>query len=215
MSVYGGPEIVNSGLVLCLDAANPKSYPGSGTAWTDMSGLGNHGTLTNGPTYSSNNAGSVVFDGVNDGFSVSGFTFSKTQFSLEWWFYPIVNINYNQSISLNGSWTGFIWHAGSSSQYWAGTDIGTRFENVDAGSVSINTWQQWTFTFDNGAAKIYKNANLLQSKTMSLSTDASYTSLSDQNSTNGRRSVIKLYNRALSASEIQQNFNALRGRYGI
>jgi hypothetical protein len=200
---------------MCLDAANVKSYPSSGTAWNDMCGLSNNGALVNGPTYDANNAGSIVFDGVNDGFSASGFTLSKTQFSLEWWFYPIANINYNQAISLNGAWTGFIWHTGSSSQYWAGTDIGTRFENVDAGSVSVNTWQQWTFTFDNGAAKIYKNATLLQSKNMSLSTDASYTSLTDSNSTNGRRSVIKLYNRALSAAEVLQNFNALRGRYGI
>ena len=53
MSAYSGPEISNDGLVLCLDAANFKSYPGTGTTWTDLSGLGNNGTLTNGPTYSS------------------------------------------------------------------------------------------------------------------------------------------------------------------
>ena len=55
-----------NGLVLALDAANTKSYPGSGTTWTDLSGRGNTGTLTNGPTYSSANGGSIVFDGTND-----------------------------------------------------------------------------------------------------------------------------------------------------
>lgn len=59
-------QIVRSGLVLHLDAARPASYPGSGTTWTDLSGQGNNGTLTNGPTYSSANGGSIVFDGSDD-----------------------------------------------------------------------------------------------------------------------------------------------------
>ena len=64
--VHGAGQIVVNGLVLYLDAASPRSYPGTGTAWTDLSGNGNNGTLTNGPTYSSANGGSIVFDGVND-----------------------------------------------------------------------------------------------------------------------------------------------------
>ena len=66
MGVTYNPKIVTDGLVLALDAANVKSYPGSGTTWTDMSGNGNNVTLTNGPTFSSDNGGSIVFDGVND-----------------------------------------------------------------------------------------------------------------------------------------------------
>ena len=66
MGLAHSPKIVTNGLVLCLDAGNTKSYPGSGTAWTDLSGRGNNGTLTNGPTYSSTNGGSVVFDAVDD-----------------------------------------------------------------------------------------------------------------------------------------------------
>ena len=63
---HGGKPIVTDGLVLCLDAANPKSYPGSGTTWTDLSGNGNNGTLVNGVGYNSDNGGSLSFDGVND-----------------------------------------------------------------------------------------------------------------------------------------------------
>ena len=66
MSLSRGPKIVTNGLVLYLDAANKKSYPGSGTTWTDLSGNNNTGTLTNGPTFDSNNGGSIVFDGTND-----------------------------------------------------------------------------------------------------------------------------------------------------
>ena len=61
-----GPNIVEDGLVLALDAGNTKSYPGSGTTWTDLSGKGNNGTLTNGPTFDSGNGGAIFFDGGND-----------------------------------------------------------------------------------------------------------------------------------------------------
>jgi hypothetical protein len=63
MSVFGGPNVTDSGLVLNLDAGNIKSYPGNGTIWYDKSGFQNNGTLTNGPTFS---GGSIVFDGVDD-----------------------------------------------------------------------------------------------------------------------------------------------------
>ena len=66
MSLLHSPKIVTNGLVLCLDAANRKSYPGSGNIWRDLSGNGNNGTLTNGPTFSSANGGSIVFDGTDD-----------------------------------------------------------------------------------------------------------------------------------------------------
>ena len=66
MGVFAGPEIVEDGLVLALDAGNTKSYPGSGTTWTDLSGNGNNGSLVNGVGYNSGNLGSLSFDGVND-----------------------------------------------------------------------------------------------------------------------------------------------------
>ena len=64
MSYKFGPSIVTDGLVFYVDAANENSYPGSGTTWTDLAGS-DDGTLTNGPTFDSGNAGSIVFDGVN------------------------------------------------------------------------------------------------------------------------------------------------------
>ena len=71
MAYSNGPKIVTDGLVLCLDAANSKSYPGTGTAWNDLSGNGNNGTLINGVGYNSNNGVSLVFDGVNDYANIS------------------------------------------------------------------------------------------------------------------------------------------------
>ena len=65
MASKSGPDIIEDGLVLCLDAASKRSYPGTGTVWTDLKG-GNNGTLTNGPTFDAGNGGSIVFDGSND-----------------------------------------------------------------------------------------------------------------------------------------------------
>ena len=88
------PQIVTSGLVLLLDAGDQASYPGSGTTWTDLSGNGNNGTLTSGPTYSSEDGGSLVFDGVDD-----YVTNNSTEFS-------IANNLFADAI---GSWTVSAW----------------------------------------------------------------------------------------------------------
>ena len=72
MGLAHSPKIITDGLVLCFDAADPKSYSGSGTTWTDRSGNGNNGTLTNGPTYSTDNEGLLDFDGVNDYVVIEG-----------------------------------------------------------------------------------------------------------------------------------------------
>ena len=98
MSIFYNPRIVTDGLVLALDAGNTKSYPGSGTTWTDLSGRGNTGTLTNGPTYSSANGGSIVFDGTNDhvtmsGNNISGLSAETTDFSICIW------VKYNSTAS--------------------------------------------------------------------------------------------------------------------
>lgn len=81
------PTIVTDGLVLYLDAANGRSYGGTGTTWSDLSGNGNNGTLYNGPTYSSDNLGSFSFDGVNDEVSL-GTTFGNfgnENFTISFW----------------------------------------------------------------------------------------------------------------------------------
>lgn len=66
MGAHSGPDIVTDGLVLCLDAANPESYPGTGTTWTDLSGNGNDALFLGGPLFSSENKGGIVFDGTDD-----------------------------------------------------------------------------------------------------------------------------------------------------
>lgn len=216
MSLGHGASIVQSGLVLHLDAANRKSYPGTGTAWKDLSGNGNDGTLVNGTSFDV--AGYLSFDGVDDSFTAP-ISCNKTYYSLEWWFYPKTRINYNQTIMF-GDWGTFIWHTGANGQYWVGTDLSTRINDVDPGSVELNKWQNWVWTFDNGLGKIYKNSTLLRQKTMNISPVSEFTTIFSSSlntgSTNGFRSVVKVYsNKVLNAAEIKQNFEAARGRYDI
>jgi hypothetical protein len=81
MGVFAGPEIAESGLVLALDAGNLKSYPGSGTTWTDLSGNGNTGTLVNGVGYVGTNGGSLSFDGVDDDITITSYQLSTSDSS--------------------------------------------------------------------------------------------------------------------------------------
>ena len=106
MSIFYNPKTIVDGLVLALDAGNIKSYPGSGTTWTDIIGRGNTGTLTNSPTYSSQNGGSIVFNGVNNyvenlapNLGISG----DTSVTLSCWFYNSVNSSDNQALLVYGN----------------------------------------------------------------------------------------------------------------
>jgi hypothetical protein len=94
MAFNYSPKIITDGLVLYLDAANTRSYPGTGTTWSDLSRGGNNGVLTNGPTFNSANGGSIVFDGVDDYVNSIGTTStfdyfcSIGTFSIGFWLNP-------------------------------------------------------------------------------------------------------------------------------
>ena len=86
MTIGYGPRVVTDGLVLALDAADRNSYSGSGTSWTDLTGRGNNGTLANGPTYSSDNRGSLVFDGTDDEITTTNLITNPAIFTICCWF---------------------------------------------------------------------------------------------------------------------------------
>jgi hypothetical protein len=237
MGAYAGPEIVEDGLVLALDAANPKSYPGSGTTWTDLSGNGNTGTLTNGPTYSSANGGSIVFDGVDDGVNLP----NKSDF------YLIPNQNQTNCgwFNTNNTNTSTIIYdarnsVGSTVGYFIGVQSGGLlrawfyYTFNDASSLQINTaisagiWYHYAVVFDrNGLMSLYLNGILKSSVNISSFSANDYSintnptigiksySGSGISPFSGNIAQVSIYNRALTPQEIQQNFNATRSRYGI
>lgn len=224
--------------MLQLDAANRKSYPGSGTAWNDLSGIGNNGTLTNSPAYTSANSGYFTFDGTNDYTSiasVNGITnFTKANnYSIDLWCY----INSTQNNTVN-SYNLIVWKwngAGNALYpyniaYFRNTDtivVGAA-DNISINSisttVSTNAWLNICPVFDwsSSSLRLYVNGTLRSSTTLSLagSIENNTNTQLMGNSSNfvpatGNLSSFKIYNRALSATEVQQNFNALRGRYNI
>ena len=228
MGLAHSPLIVTDGLVLLLDAGNTKSYPGSGTTWTDLSSSSNNATLTNGPTYNSDDGGAIVFDGTDDYVDCGTSTLSSGDLSVFSWIYPT---------SFNNSWniistkwfnpvaTDFHWALKSNLSN--GTNIRQNLFTTSNSDIygtttfSINTWYYVGFTLINGGTlTFYKNAVPDgTSSTVSRTTQSSTLQIGDDRGLNyaliGNIPQVSIYNKALTASEIQQNFNALRGRFGI
>jgi hypothetical protein len=236
VSVSYNSSIVTNGLVLCLDAGSPRSYPSSGTVWNDVSGTGNNGTLVNGVGYDSSNSGSLVFDGVNDYVNVpygstldtpAGATYSI-------WIYPIGTGEFlNRGTSDAGSSPDnprFYINVTQRDFYFDWSVPGNdRYVNTSAGSyASNNAWVNVVGTATpGGRLEVYVNG-VMATYSSRVNADIMPNPLPNTNDPiqigsatwipryfTGRISSVCLYNRALSASEVTQNFNALRGRYGI
>jgi len=227
MAVGYNPRIVTDGLVLCLDAGNTKSYPGSGTAWTDLSGNGNNGELVNSPTYNSSNLGYFQF--VTDDFArIPNNTALDTQTpTVEVW----VKTN---STYQNGFWfekgtvnTQYSLFQEGSAIYWRQIFSGGFTQLTVSAATYMNTsnWYQVVGTYTSGSRKLYINGVQVNSDTQSGTIDTNsggmsigvYGGYSGGRGYyyNGNLAVCRIYNKALTASEIQQNYNATRGRYGI
>lgn len=224
MSLHHNPRIITDGLVLCLDAANTKSYPGSGTTWTDLTGRGNNGTLNNGPTFNSSNNGSIVFDGINDygqtataalpSSATSPMTLEAACMTTN------TGLSYQTVLGTNGIYT----QIGFSYSYFAGGRNGGGGNTLYTGltSISANTWYHMILSFDGTNGKFYLNGNLIYTGSIGsnggtngvhlLSTYAANTAAERFE---GRIAIARVYNTALSADQVSQNFQALRGRYGI
>lgn len=217
MAIAYNPRIVTDGLVLCLDAGNSKSYPGSGTTWTDLSGNGNTGTLTNGPTYNSSNGGSLSFDGVNDRVSTN-YKPSGVRSYFIW--VRFSSLTHSSGYQLTGTqevnaYTYIGIENGGNVYYYAGTNGGTI-----ANSVAVNTWVNLGFTLSSdGSRKVYKNGVEIFSGVGGLGVTAtaefSVGCINQNHFVTGNIAQVQIHNRALTAAEISQNYNALRGRFGL
>ena len=212
-------DIVTSGLVLNLDAQNYYSYPGSGTTWTDLSGNGNTGTLVNGVGYNSGNGGSLSFDGSNDKVSTNYKPSGQRSYFI--W------VKYNSLTSGSGfqltgtqevsAYTYIGIQNGGNVYYYAGTD--TTGGNI-GNPVAVNTWVSLGFVLNaDGSRIVYKNGVNIHSNTGGLGVTAtaefSVGCINDNYHVNGNIAQVQIYNRALTASEVQQNFNATKSRYGL
>jgi hypothetical protein len=208
MALSHSPQIVRDGLVLYLDAANIKSYPGTGTTWFDLKGI-NNSTLQNGVAFNSANKGHFVFDGINDYTQINVPTSAGT--ICFWYYYNGTNI---QSIIMGNSSSMLYQGGGAGTIHWYNMsgDYSFAINSLPAG------WHYITLAYPSTTNnKFYINSVLRQSSTTyTISKGDGVYNIGGNfyNPQNCKFGLIQTYNKELTLDEIKQNFNATRGRYG-
>jgi hypothetical protein len=228
MGISGGPDLIQGGLVLCLDASDKNSYPGSGTTWYDVSGNGNHFTFSSTPTMTGGvfNSGASVYAYrnaiVNDS-SINGYTleaFFKINASTGGSF---------QNITQNGGGDPtrhMMWYNGGSNTFQALFHTPNSYNSI-SDSLTIGAWYYLQLSYNpsgggnngrrawlNGIEKTVNNTaagNATPSGYFTISVDSDLSS----NKSNMSYSSIRYYNRSLTPTEILQNYNALKSRFGL
>ena len=233
MATRYSPKIVTNGLVLSLDAANKLSYPGTGTTWYDLSGNANTGTITISPTFS---GGSIVFSNVaNQSVTISDTSILQpTSATLSAWVYVT---QYNPLNDFDGQFPTILWkcydaNSGANGSYGLSLSAGQfpRFTVTPTQLISttifpIATWVNLVGVYTVGGSQIlYRNGVVdnittgpatipYSSQVVSVGTrvfNGTY-----QYPWNGRISGVLIYNKALSATEVLQNYNANKTRFGL
>jgi len=224
-------QIVQSGLVLYLDAGNAASYPGSGTTWTDLSSNSKNYTLTNGPTYSSSNGGIITFAGASSQRATSAATlFNSTTFNtytMNLWAYPTGAGNFVQVDGQATVNTGYHYSAieiSAAGVIKFGQWIGS-MATIATSTKSLNAWYNLVITYNGTTATAYVNGVSVGSTNIIWSSPGANTfmALMAIDTTNmgtgayasGSLGAFMVYNRGLTAAEVTTNFNALRGRFGV
>jgi hypothetical protein len=188
MALSHSPSIITNGLVLCLDAANPKSYPGSGTTWNDLSGNGNNGTLRNSPSYSADNLGKIVFDAVNDDINCgndSSINFGTGDFTVSVWFRRFSNATTNLRLlskaasndTANAASAGFCFFGNNTNVSFGVNPTATR-TIISAANFSVNEWVNVVGLLERGVSmRTYKNSVQVSTATAPAGSVSGTTSL--------------------------------------
>lgn len=217
------PAIVTDGLVLNLDAGFTPSYPTTGTTWYDLSGNGFNGTLTNGPTFSSANSGSIVFDGADDSVEIPiNSAFNTPSVTFDIWA-NLNSVGFRHILMLN--WQGLSLEVNSdrSLRMYNYSNSAGQVGSITSGGVfNWGTWNNFTGTYDDSSQtlKSYVNGVLLATRTSTPSTAYSVGqhAISAPNYSGaiyGNVAIAKHYNKSLSQTEVTQNYNSTKGRYGL
>ena len=229
MGLSHSPRIVTDGLVFCVDAGDKMSYPGAGTTWTDLSKNRNNGTLVNGPTFNSSNGGNIVFDGTNDYISITrNSTITPDYISICGW----IKINSKSSSqfllalprSVNGGASYMMYYSLSLDGFvaYARTNSTGTIQTTSTFSPDTGRWYFLSMTSNGSNLILFIDgefeASLSFSSVLEYSGSTvlrigSYDNQGTPTYTNGNIPNVSIYNRALSAEEIKQNYLATKGRY--
>ena len=220
MSSLGGPNIITNGLILSLDAANNKSYQSGSTTWYDKSGYNNNGTLINGPTFSSANNGSIVFDGTNDYVDCGNSSSLNitNQITLSAWINGTYGPTGEYAVIDKGGITGHHFGVYQRKIIFQPTQSYQQGNTI----LSDNTWYNIAISYDKTNVYFYLNgvSDGIKPQTGGLNSPSNpvwigkYT-VSAPLIFPGKISNAMIYSRMLSATEIQQNYNATKGRFNL
>lgn len=234
MAYHNNPKIVTDGLTLCLDAADTKSYSGSGTNWKDRSGNDNDGTLINGVSYSVDNKGEMVFDGVNDYINLPSITLLKSGATISCWLniddFTTGKSNTSRVLFRDSSVTFHKMITFYNGGYSFEVDTnGNPFEissspstpDVLNSNIIANTWFHFCLVFDSD--NFYGYINGEQSGTGVISNNLTINRIGDATSFSdiypaffkGKVSSVYVYNRSLNSDEVLKNYNAHKSRFGL
>jgi hypothetical protein len=226
---YISPEnIVTNGLVLNIDPSKSNSYSGFGNTIYDLSGFGSTGTLTNGPTFSGINGGSIFFDGTNDSINISrsNALTSATSLTVQFWVYLLQGAN----TCVRNSDIAWLFEFGTNAnnapastypQFFLNTSNGQAFIYGNS-AIGTSVWKNCTGTYTAGSIKMYIDGALFATSTASSGNgniiySNGYLNLGyiDGETFNGNIAQVQIYNRALTQQEVLQNYNATKSRFGL
>jgi hypothetical protein len=214
----GQGNIITNGLILRLDAANPRSYQSGSLIWNDLSGFGNSGSLVNGPAFNTSASGVIRFDGVDDYVSDSSIVLnSYTNFTVNIWVkfdvasrYEVIWSAYNGYFSVI-KFPNTIYFVVSGTTGAAASTTTTILNNV---------WYNIVAVRSNGVSYLYLNGILEGTFTGTVNTGGATSEYRLGNYAtsyylSGNIASNIIYNRSLTQSEVQQNYNATRARFGV
>jgi hypothetical protein len=224
---FYGRGVVRDGLVLDLDAGVSASYAGIGTTWTDLSTTSSQVILQNSPTFLTDNSGILDFDGTDDYADATSSAYNLGVGSIEVWVKadaPTDNLNQQIFARTNTSAGTFniFKNAANLFQFSIRLTTNTQY-NIGSDSTATNNWTHIVGTYDGAIQKMFVNTTQQSttnaiSGTLNISGTLAINIARQTTGTaifNGKIAMVKLYNRALTTSEIQQNYNALKNRFGL
>ena len=232
MAIAYNPSIVTNGLIFCLDAGNTKSYPGSGSTWTDRSLSRNNATLVNTPTFNSSNGGHLSFSSASSQYATATNPGNLSTWTAEAMVRFTSSYSTKVAMVVGGQFDGV-----SNLNFTIGTNNAPINFNIAVGffdgswnsttgvNYPLNTWVHITGTFSGTTLKQFTNGNVVETVSGLLASPLSGGQIrinrrwddvvSSGNLFDSNIAVVRVYNRALSEAEVSQNFNAIRGRFGL
>ena len=222
MGLSHSPKVISDGLVLYLDATNTRSYSGTGSSWYDLSVYGNNSTLVSSPTFINNKNGQLVFNGSTQYATVphTSTLWNGQTFTLSLWAKKTGTGNAGVSAIMISKDTNYLEHSYNGKTMASfRNSANAQFLLYGNTSASYNEWRHYAVTYDGTMGVLYENGAATGSTTLAIAVSSTSNPLNigrwDGTSYNLNGSIANamVYNRALNADEILQNYNATKYKY--